>query len=188
MNRLQITIFIAFTVIVWSLYLYASGTEVTFQHLSPFAFTISVMTILTIWFDKSLWKNKLLHTWLVNKPNLEGEWVGQLQSSWKDEHGNTIPPIQTTITIKQRYSKLSLNLKTGESSSFLVASEIEALEDGTYKIYGMYQNTPSIHLRGTRSQIHYGSIMLNYDPNEPKSLSGHYWTDRNTNGSIELKK
>jgi hypothetical protein len=188
MNRIQITLFITTTIATWALYLFIFDIDYSFQHLSPFAFTVSIMTIVTLLFDTYLWKLKLFRGWLVKKPIIEGEWVGELQSSWKDENNKPIPPIETIVTIKQRYTKFSLNLKTGESSSKLQASEVELLDDGTYKIYGVYQNTPSIHLRGTRSQIHYGAVLLNYDPAEPDSLSGHYWTDRNTNGSITLHK
>ncbi len=45
-----------------------------------------------------------------------------------------------------------------------------------------------IFLRGMRSEMHYGAILLNVHGNPVQSLEGHYWTDRNTSGSMSLEE
>jgi hypothetical protein len=67
-----------------------------------------------------------------------------------------------------------------------VAYKIERHNDGVYQLYGTYQNTPDIMLRGERSEVHYGALVLEVRGDPPKSLVGHHWTDRGTKGSLEL--
>ena len=91
------------------------------------------------------------------------------------------------MTIRQTYSRFSARMVTRESSSFLVAHKIEQQNDGIFQLFGTYQNTPDIALRGKRSEIHYGALLLEIQGDPPKSLAGHYWTDRGTKGSLELR-
>ncbi len=95
-------------------------------------------------------------------------------------------PVQCIMTIRQTYSRFSARLFTKESSSYLVAHKIEPQNDGVFQLFGTYQNTPDITLRGERSEIHYGALVLEVRGDPPKSLVGHYWTDRGTKGSLEL--
>jgi hypothetical protein len=53
---------------------------------------------------------------------------------------------------------------------------------------GVYQSDPSIHFRGSQTEIHYGAFRYSIVGAPPAEMSGHYWTDRNTNGSIQFKK
>jgi hypothetical protein len=59
-------------------------------------------------------------------------------------------------------------------------------DDDVYQLVGVYQNKPDVTLRGQRSEIHYGAMLLDIRGDPPTSLSGHYWTDRDTKGTIEL--
>lgn len=89
-------------------------------------------------------------------------------------------------TIRQTLTSLSIRLMTEQSESFLVASSFDVKVDGTTYIYGVYQSDPSILLRSKVSEIHYGSFKYKVVGQPPVALNGHYWTDRNTNGSIKL--
>lgn len=74
-----------------------------------------------------------------------------------------------------------------ESSSELLAEEIMYAPDGTVRLYGVYRNEPILTVRD-RSPIHHGALLLDIHGNPPESLSGHYWTDRHTAGSIFLSE
>jgi SMODS-associating 2TM, beta-strand rich effector domain len=91
-----------------------------------------------------------------------------------------------TATITQTYSSISIRLKTESSSSFLIAERLIRHGDGACEVIGGYQSDPSIHLRGKQSEIHYGYFRYSVTGNPPTEMSGHYWTDRNTTGSIRL--
>ena len=75
---------------------------------------------------------------------------------------------------------------TEQAESFLVASSFDIQTDGTTYVYGAYQSDPSIHLRSGISEIHYGSFRYKVIGRPPSQINGHYWTDRNTNGSVSL--
>jgi hypothetical protein len=55
-----------------------------------------------------------------------------------------------------------------------------------YELAGVYRNTPQVHLRGERSEIHYGALLLELKGDPVNGLQGHYWTDRQTRGTLEL--
>ena len=50
-----------------------------------------------------------------------------------------------------------------------------------------YLNTPKAGVR-ERSEIHYGSTILNFDGFKVTKMDGEYWTDRETTGEITLTK
>ena len=115
--------------------------------------------------------------------------VGQrtmIQSNWIDPStGKTIEGIEGYMAIRQTYSSLSLRLMTSESSSELIGPEIVVFKDGTFRVAGLYSNEPK-QLIKNRSPIHNGAILLQVIESPVTALKGHYWTDRNTSGEIEL--
>jgi hypothetical protein len=148
---------------------------------------VSVLTFACFAFDRWLWHLTVFKHWLVNRPYVAGTWKAQLVSNWKDPvTGQQIPPITCIMVIRQTFSTLSVRLFTPESSSASVAYNIERQEDGLFRLFVLYQNIPRVNLRGERSEIHYGAFMLEVQGDPPVGLVGHYWTDRETKGSLEL--
>lgn len=187
LTRTHITILIALAVIVWASSLWLMGLPVSWEYSKPFTLTVSALSLACVLFDKWLWKTFLFRGWVVNQPNLHGTWKALLKSDWVDpQTKERVAPIQCIMTIRQTYSRFSARLFTRESSSYLVAHKIERQNDGVFQLFGTYQNTPDIALRGSRSEIHYGALVLEVRGEPPKSLVGHYWTDRGTRGSLEL--
>ncbi|WP_370169360.1 hypothetical protein [Bradyrhizobium elkanii] len=72
--------------------------------------------------------------------------------------------------------------------SFQLAGRLIRHADGAYEVIGVYQSDPDILARGTDTEIHYGAFRYRVVGMPPKKMNGHYWTDRNTRGSIQLKK
>ncbi|TBB79480.1 hypothetical protein ELH38_37950 [Rhizobium ruizarguesonis] len=77
-------------------------------------------------------------------------------------------------------------MTAGEHESFLVASSFDINDDGTTYLYGVYQGVPSISDRKEVTAIHYGSFRYKVIGSPVTGLKGHYWTDREKGGSIEL--
>jgi hypothetical protein len=187
LSKNQLSAIILLAAVIWAASLWLLKLPFNWDYTKPFATTVSVLSIVLLIFDKWAWKWPVLKGWLVDQPNLHGTWKAVLKSDWVDPAtGRQIAPIECVMAIRQTYSRFSARLFTRESSSYLVAHKIEKHNDGVFQLFGTYQNTPDITLRGQRSEIHYGALVLELRGDPPKSLVGHYWTDRGTKGSLEL--
>jgi hypothetical protein len=186
-TRTHITALLLLAVAVWAATLWQLGLPFTWQYSKPFTITITALSAACFVFDRWLWKWPIFKGWFVSQPNLQGTWKVLLKSDWiNPETKQQVAPIECIMTIRQTYSRFSARLFTRESSSYLAAYKIEQQNDGVFQLFGTYQNTPDIMLRGKRSEIHYGALVLEVRGEPPKSLVGHYWTDRDTKGSLEL--
>lgn len=122
-------------------------------------------------------------------PDLNGEWGGELISTWRGADGKQIPPIACQIWITQNLFTITIKQKTGESTSY---SRREMLErdphSGTYRVWYSYTNTPRAVVQH-RSVRHDGVAWLEMDVNQDsKAIHGQYFTSRRTSGDIELRK
>ena len=82
-----------------------------------------------------------------------------------------------------------MHLMTPESESWLIAERISPSPNGIgYQVAAVYTNRPHTHLRGARSEMHLGGLLLDsHGPaNYPDTLAGEYWTDRKTKGRMTL--
>lgn len=188
--RLHITIFLGLAVAAWFLFLFIQGTPVGRDHLAPFGSVVSFLVLLGIAFEHLLWRMRWLHGWLVKRPDLRGTWRVELQSDWEDSaEGTRVAPVHGYVGVKQTLSTLSMHVMTPESESWFMAVSIQPSPNGEgYQVVGVYRNRPSVHLRGQRSEIHRGAVVLNtHGPSAvPNTLTGEYWTDRKTSGSMKL--
>lgn len=188
LTRLHITLILGLAVIAWAVALIARGVPVTPELLVPFGIAVSAVTLLCTTFNNWCWRYGLFKGWLVQRPWLQGTWRVTLQSSWIDPATDQpIPPIEGYMTIRQTFSALHMRLYTKESSSTSVTASILRSEDCLFRVAASYQNEPSAELRGTRSEIHYGSLLLHVHADPPVSMTGHYWTDRKTGGTLNLE-
>lgn len=186
-TRTHISILLGFALVVYALMLMAYDTPVDSSYLRPFFVTVSAVTALCFVFDRWLWHWPVFKKWLVNRPDLRGSWKATLVSDYRNpETGQPIPPIEAVMVIRQTYSTLTARLYTRESSSASVAYNIAQDPDGLFRLFNVYQNVPAVELRGERSEIHFGALALEVHDDPPARLSGHYWTDRSTKGSLEL--
>ena len=86
------------------------------------------------------------------------------------------------LEIKQTLLTLQIILITGESKSKSLSATIDDILGETVLTY-CYLNTPNANVRD-RSEIHYGTAMLCVD--NPRKLTGHYFTDRKTRGDMKF--
>lgn len=137
------------------------------------SYTITAVTIISIIYVQWLWRiNPLEKT-----PRLKKKYKGILISTF-DKSERLLE-----ISIKQTLIGIRVFVLTHESSSRSLTSNIYEDHGQMFLTYG-FINIPKAAVRD-KSEIHYGMCMLNID--NPKVLTGQYFTDRNTTGDMELK-
>ncbi len=147
--------------------------------------TISINIVIWMIFITWAWKWKIFYPWLVPFPNLSGNWVGTVKSNWKEKQ---LEPILIEVSITQNFFNIQVKIKTNESRSYSIGASFDIdNERGFQQLFYSYLNTPKSGVR-ERSEIHYGSTILNFDGFKVEKMEGEYWTDRETTGEITLKK
>jgi hypothetical protein len=174
-------------VLIWTIILLWNHTSIQAAWLKPLSTVTTIVLYLVMAFDLWLWKLPFLHSWFVKRPVVDGTWKVEIQSNWIDPATNQAAiPITAYMVVRQTLSTLSMRLLTRESSSALVGTEVVCSADGLYCITGVYRNEPWFDFR-YRSEIHYGGLWLQVANDDgTEIMAGHYWTDRNTAGSIRL--
>ena len=190
LERLHISVFLGVAVLTWGLVLLAQGTQVTLEHLRPFGTVVGILVTLGLAFERVLWPQAWLHGWFVRRPDLRGTWRVELLSDWSTPATQEKEAaIVGYMGVVQSLSCLQMHLMTIESESWFIAENITPSKSGIgYLIAGVYTNRPAILLRGDRSEMHLGGLILEtHGPaNRPETLTGEYWTDRKTKGCITL--
>jgi hypothetical protein len=173
-------------VLAWTIVLLINHEAIHSAWLRPLSTVITVVMYTVLAFDLWLWKLPFLHGWFVKRPVIDGIWKVDIRSNWENPAtGAAIPPVEGFMAVRQTFSTLSMRLITAESTSELVGTEIVCSADGLYCISGVYRNEPRFQVRD-RSPIHYGAVWLKVIDTPPQKVTGHYWTDRESAGEIEL--
>lgn len=162
--------------------------ETLFNYLKPITTVVTLDTIIILGFTKWIWKCKLLYSWLVPFPNLNGTWKGVIKTNWIDEKTGEKPdPIPVILTIKQSFTNISCVMRTEEMSSYSFANEfVIDRENQILKLVYSYDSIPKQTVKD-RSHQHFGTMYFDiiYN-NEEKELNGDYWTGRKTTGRVDL--
>ena len=186
LERLHITAFLGLGALVWWLVL--GAPRVSWEYMQPFGTVVGVLVAVGAAFEFVLWRRPWLHGWFVKRPDLRGTWRVELQSDWVNPATNRgVPLIVCYMGVAQTLSTLQMHLMTPESESWLIAERISLSPNGVgYQVAGVYTNKPHTHLRGARSEMHLGGLLLDtHGPtNYPDTLAGEYWTDRKTKGRM----
>ena len=187
LSRLHIGTILGLTVLAWAVILWAGGIPLTREYLWPYGSVLSVLVIAAAIFERWGWAWRIFQGWFVKRPDIRGSWRVELESDWVNpDTRQRIDPIICYMTVRQSLTTLSMRLMTAESSSWLIAHKIVEENDGVFLVTGVYTNTPKLELRGDRSEIHYGALLLRVLGEPPTSLEGHYWTDRNSRGKMRI--
>ncbi len=183
--RTQVGLIIGLAVIVWAASLLLLGEALSWRMLAPFGITVTAVTSTSLLFVKYGWRWKIFSGWLVERPDLAGTWRCRLTSSFRGSDGAAVEKI-VYVVIRQTLTSLSFRLYTDSARSASIAENIA--RDGTdlFTLVIAYQNVPNIDHRGRDSEIHYGSALFAHIDYDCSRIEGHYWTDRNTKGSLVL--
>jgi hypothetical protein len=148
--------------------------------------TITVDLLFWWVFSTWMWKLKIFAGWLVEIPDLNGTWKGELRSTWKNpKTGKRIKPIRTTLTVRQTLNRISCVMRTDEMTSRSFSEGFKVDGGGQIcQLTYLYSSEPIMTVQH-RSPNHLGAVRLDFGQN-PKKLRGMYWTQRDTKGDVEL--
>lgn len=194
-RKTQITIIVIITmaalVSVQSILEWVSGTGTSvFKLVSLIVFLVGTVAL---WVFNKSWR------WLWQKfpamggllfPDLNGTWVGTIQTTWKDPITGVVPgPIDTTVWIKQDLLSISVKQQTKESPSRSTRMFLSSdLETDQYSLWFSYDNRPHAnvtHLSPDHEGVCRLTVNLLLDRN---LLTGQYYTSRSTSGNMTLKR
>ena len=139
-------------------------------------------------FARFLWKLPIFKNWLVPFPNLNGTWKGEIHTTWIDpETGERPGPIPAILTIKQSFLNISCVMRTAEMTSRSLTSDfVLDKENQLEKLVYTYDSNP-IQTVKERNPQHCGTMAFEIvRENKKVKLTGGYWTDRKTTGTIEM--
>lgn len=136
-------------------------------------------------FNNYMWHTTILEKIkLVKTPDINGKWHGIIESSFdKFETKNEV-----YIYVTQNWTKISIRLKSGQSTSRSEVCGIVLNENGESTITYSYLNEPSSKAPETM-QTHKGTIILTLNQAHTE-LQGDYYTGRGrlNYGTISLKR
>ena len=141
-----VTILATATIITTIMYIILKQTDFSSpkQLYSLVSFVVLVDNLLLLLFVKFLWKQRALRGWLVSVPNLNGCWIGEIQSTWVDPlTSKRIDPIPVILNVKQTYLGLSAVMITGEMRSESISYQfLYDKEKQINQLIYTYKSTP----------------------------------------------
>lgn len=162
-------------------------TEI-YSYIGVFS-TISLITLTLTFINFIGWKWTIFK-WLINIPNLNGRYTGELISSFLDVNGNPVVK-DCTIEIKQSASSIHIfsyygdkgtNIQT--SLAYSVSEELVEEKNGLFQLFYIFTNEPDTLL--TQLNNHAGTAKFRYFP-DILSLEGDYYNQRKNIGTIKVK-
>ena len=134
-------------------------------------------------FDNHVWRWRLWwNLGLLRVPDLNGEWVGIVNSSY-GANGSTHP---VSISIIQKWSKILVRFETEQSRSYSVSGTLKVNDIINPELSYLYMNQPK-SFAPKSMEIHKGTSTLELKDNV---LEGEYYTGRGRRnfGSVRLTK
>lgn len=170
---------------LWALVLAHNGWVIPFSFFAPLSIVVSVLVGLLFVFNAWAWRWPGIHS-LVGRPDLRGTWKGTLRPNSKSSNYNVNgEAVEVFMVIRQTFSTLHLRLLSPESQSFSLAANVAEEAPEQYVVTWVYRNEPR-HSAQNRSPVHLGGGVLRVGGETVQSMAGHYWTDRQSSGEIDL--
>lgn len=181
-EKLPIFVVIFIAAVTWAFVLLVQGTDLSWAHFVPFGFAVTTVTLFIAAFEHILWHRRPF-SWFFSVPSISGTWAVELRTSL-DVDGRSDNLVEGYASIRQTFSTVSIRLMTKGAHSFLVADNLKKRSDGVYELTGVYQSEPNFDRRKADTQIHFGAFKIVVCGTPPTEMNGHYWTDRDSKGSI----
>ncbi len=134
-------------------------------------------------FDRYAWRVRLLRKLhLTQLPDLNGEWVGKIESSYNK--GDSIYAV--SVVINQRWTKMLVRLDAQHSQSRSTTASLRTTDLANPELSYQYVNEPHSNAPATM-EMHRGTATLELIGSV---LKGGYYTGRGRGevGTIELRR
>ena len=151
--------------------------------------TVSLITITLAFINFVGWK-WWVFKWLIDIPNLNGRYQGELISSFIDSATGNPMQKDCSIEIKQTASSIHIfsyygdkgtNIQT--SRAYSVSEELVEEKNGLFQLFYIFTNEPETLL--TQLNNHAGTAKFRYYP-DIKTLDGDYYNQRKNIGTIKV--
>ena len=150
--------------------------------------TITLITITLSIINFWAWKWAIFK-WLINIPNLNGRYTGELISSFTTPQGTPVRKI-CVMEIKQTASKIYIHSYFGDvnpnavtSSSQSVSEELVSDTNGMFRLYYIFTNESNA--LQVQLNNHLGTARFRYFL-DIKTLEGEYYNQRMNFGTIKV--
>lgn len=151
------------------------------------AYLPAVAALLLLLWDLQAWRWPLIHQF-THRPRIDGLWKVTLQPTAESRipAGGDHGPIPAYVVVSQSFWSVHVRQLTVESGSRSRAVVWEDRgEADVERLSFLYENDPRPEHR-ERSQRHLGSCTFSPANLKPKTMPGVYFTDRYTQGSMDL--
>lgn len=150
-------------------------------------FPAAASIVLLVW-DLWGWRLPLLNR-LTHRPRIDGLWEVTLTPTAESHipEGGNRGPIPAYIVVSQSYWSLhvrQMTVESGSDSKSFFWGRVPG--DDVDRLSFLYQNDPRPEHRD-RSHPHLGSCSLNTARLVPQAIHGTYFTDRYTQGEMDLR-
>ncbi|MEY4293203.1 MAG: hypothetical protein RIQ61_1601 [Bacteroidota bacterium] len=151
--------------------------------------TLSLITITLTFINFVGWK-WWIFKWLIDIPNLNGRYTGELVSSFIDPATGNPMVKDCAIEIKQSASSIHIfsyygdkgtNIQT--SRAYSVSEELVEEKNGLFQLFYIFTNDPETLL--TQLNNHAGTAKFKHYP-DIKTLDGDYYNQRKNIGTIKV--
>jgi predicted pore-forming effector associated with SMODS systems len=183
-SGIRVRVIVAVVIVVFALGIWTSGGTFQAGWLRFYSAAVAiVLGVLALW-EYWVWG----WSWVQLIPgvprDIRGTWKGELETSWKDEHGVSPPRKTAYLVVRQSASRVSAVLLTDESRSTSSLATVSS-DGATVSLDYMYLNWPDVGVE-ERSRIHHGSASLVVSGAPASRLRGRYWTSRDTRGELDF--
>ncbi len=172
---------------MYTVLLYASKVQLDSIAKHVVAYLPVLAALLLVLWDLQAWRWPLIHQ-LTHRPRIDGLWRVVLQPTAESHipEGGNRGPISAYVMVSQSFWSLHVRQLTVESGSRSRAVVWEDRgEADVERLSFLYENDPRPeHLE--RSHRHLGSCTFSPANLKPKTMPGVYFTDRYTQGSMDL--
>jgi hypothetical protein len=122
---------------------------------------------------------------IIFRPDLNGSWIGEFWSDWKDPTGNGIPPGLFVLVVRQSFFTISIRAYTEKQKTL---SYVESLvldgERGT-KILGYLYSEKRVRSGEHNGRQGAADLELVEETNR-RILEGDFWTHSGTTGFVRV--
>ena len=178
---------IVIVVFIWSICFSVEKFDVnSFDSFKAICSGISVSLLFWFFFFRWGWKWLGLKK-LIYKPNVNGTWIGEFKSDWRDKNGNELPPGKFVMVIRQSWLSYSIRaytklLKTQSYVETLKFDDSKGTKLFAY-LYSVKRSSSGEH--DTRQ----GAAELDLSESaSTRILEGDFWTLAGTAGFVKVRQ
>jgi len=186
-NEVKIFIYttIALTSLFWGGILFVGDSPlVSYASLKALNATAASIAVLWAMYFAWAWRWPYVRK-LIFRPDLNGSWIGEFRSDWRDSSGNGIPPGPFVLVIRQSFFTISIRAYTQKLKTI---SYVESLvldgERGTKLLAYLYsEKRAGSGEFGARQGA--ADLELVEEPDR-RVLEGDFWTHSGTTGFVRV--